>query len=177
MGIAMADHGPPVASPNRPPPTHDVIIVGAGIAGISAAATLHAQGQTSFVVLEASRRVGGRIHSVEFGDPSVARLRVELGAHWISGAHTDRPGAANNPLIMAARADEGDAFRMVRVPGGSTNLSNCRQHVFERVNTQPYHAHADMLPYVRQGSSTTRRVDSLTVTATWLRAGGRFKRA
>lgn len=45
-----------------------VIIVGGGIAGVSAARRLTDYGITDFVLLEAQDRLGGRIHSVEFGE-------------------------------------------------------------------------------------------------------------
>lgn len=57
-----------------------VIIVGAGAAGIAAACKLYQEGITDVTVLEAEGRLGGRIHSVEFGG-SV----VDLGAQWCHG--------------------------------------------------------------------------------------------
>lgn len=55
----------------------DVIIVGAGIAGLATARTL-AEAGARVVVLEASNRIGGRIRT----DRSLG-LPVELGAGWI----------------------------------------------------------------------------------------------
>lgn len=43
--------------------THDVVVIGAGLAGLNAALELEAAG-CDVVVLEAKRRVGGRIHSM-----------------------------------------------------------------------------------------------------------------
>lgn len=54
----------------------DVIVVGAGPAGLRAAGLLHAVGR-SVVVLEARDRVGGRLLSVRSGD-----RRFDLGATW-----------------------------------------------------------------------------------------------
>ena len=43
----------------------DVLILGAGIAGISAARTLEVNGVTDFLVLEATDRVGGRMREYD----------------------------------------------------------------------------------------------------------------
>ena len=57
----------------------DVIIIGAGMAGIQAAATLQAQDPTlTYVLLESTDRVGGRVRSVDFGG-----VKIEDGANWI----------------------------------------------------------------------------------------------
>jgi monoamine oxidase len=56
----------------------DVVVVGAGFAGLAAALDLHDAG-VSVVVLEARDRVGGRVHSVELDNGEIA----ELGGEWI----------------------------------------------------------------------------------------------
>lgn len=63
-----------------PQQTYDVIIVGAGISGLSAAETLRKNGNKNILVLEADNRIGGRIWTV---DPWGSKL--ELGASWIHG--------------------------------------------------------------------------------------------
>ena len=68
-----------------------VIVVGAGIAGLGAAATLRERG-FDVTVLEARDRIGGRVNSVErFG------TTIDLGAAWI---HDSR----GNPLTVIAKA-------------------------------------------------------------------------
>lgn len=57
----------------------DVVVIGAGIAGLAAARRLTDQG-TQVIVLEASSRIGGRIKT----DRSLG-MPVELGAGWIHG--------------------------------------------------------------------------------------------
>jgi len=59
----------------------DVGIVGAGVAGLTAAKQLQAQGR-SCVLLEASQRIGGRAYT-EWLQPGIP---FDLGAHWI---HSD----------------------------------------------------------------------------------------
>lgn len=58
----------------------NVIIVGAGIAGLSAAYHLCKNGITDIKVLEARKRIGGRIINITMGNEI-----VELGARWIHG--------------------------------------------------------------------------------------------
>jgi monoamine oxidase len=62
----------------------DVIVVGAGLAGLAAARTLRGAGR-EVVVLEARDRVGGRTLNEPIGDGKV----VEIGAQWV-GPTQDR---------------------------------------------------------------------------------------
>lgn len=64
----------------------DVLVVGAGIAGLAAAQALSSKG-LRVIVLEARHRSGGRIHTLNGFD---------LGAHWIHGTE-------GNPLTNLAR--------------------------------------------------------------------------
>ncbi|KAK9700294.1 hypothetical protein RND81_08G230100 [Saponaria officinalis] len=57
-----------------------VIIVGAGVSGISAAKHLAENGLEDIVILEASDRIGGRMRKQAFGG-----VWVEVGAGWIAG--------------------------------------------------------------------------------------------
>ena len=58
-----------------------VVIVGAGLAGISAADQLHQNG-IEFRILEGRSRIGGRIFTMETENGQ----KLELGANWIHGA-------------------------------------------------------------------------------------------
>jgi monoamine oxidase len=76
------------------PETHDadVVVVGAGLAGLAAARAVSAAG-ASVVVLEARDRVGGRVLNHDLGDGKV----VEVGGQWI-GPTQDRLAALARAL-------------------------------------------------------------------------------
>jgi monoamine oxidase len=82
----------------------DVVVVGAGLAGLTAARTLVAHG-SSVVVLEARERVGGRVLNHGIGDDKV----VEVGAQWI-GPTQARLAAIGRELGVETfpTHDEGD---------------------------------------------------------------------
>lgn len=81
-----------VVTPQSARRNQRVVIVGAGVAGLSAATRLHAGGFDDVVVLEARDRIGGRVWTDTIGDG----LPIDLGASWIQGV--DR-----NPISTIAR--------------------------------------------------------------------------
>src|SRR5262245_26779745 len=64
-----------------PMPHYDVLVIGAGAAGLAAAHSLAGAG-LSLGVLEARDRVGGRVATLR---PVGAELPVELGAEFVHG--------------------------------------------------------------------------------------------
>jgi len=74
----------------------DVIIIGAGVAGMSAAKELTKHG-LSFVVVEASHRIGGRVYSEEIA-PGVW---FDLGCAYVT---TSDDPAVVNPFVNIAKA-------------------------------------------------------------------------
>uniref|UniRef100_A0A0A8ZGC7 Pao1 n=1 Tax=Arundo donax TaxID=35708 RepID=A0A0A8ZGC7_ARUDO len=62
-----------------------VIIVGAGMSGISAGKRLWDAGVRDLLILEATERVGGRMHKHNFGG-----INVEIGANWVEGVGGDQ---------------------------------------------------------------------------------------
>ncbi len=82
------------------PSTIDVVVIGAGAAGIAATRRLRAAG-VAVVIIEARDRVGGRAHTI-----AAAGDVIDLGCEWLHSA--DR-----NPLVHVAResgftVDEGE---------------------------------------------------------------------
>jgi len=74
-----------------------VAVIGAGIAGVTAANTLLASGKFSaddICVLEAADRIGGRVETRKFSNE--LSMNVELGAAWIHGTE-------GNPFIALAK--------------------------------------------------------------------------
>ena len=63
---------------------YDVIVVGAGAAGMAATNALAASG-LSVMCLEADSRIGGRTHT----DSSIFGVPCDLGAHWLHNAHVN----------------------------------------------------------------------------------------
>ncbi|KAL5995277.1 hypothetical protein ACLOJK_025335 [Asimina triloba] len=92
-----------------------VIIVGAGISGISAAKVLAENGVEDLVILEASDRIGGRIRTEDFGG-----LKVEIGAGWIQGVG----GRESNPVWeLACKTGLRTCY---------SDYSNARYNIYDR---------------------------------------------
>ncbi|XP_076166981.1 peroxisomal N(1)-acetyl-spermine/spermidine oxidase isoform X2 [Ptiloglossa arizonensis] len=79
-----------------------ILIVGAGMAGLSAANHLLKNHETDFLIVEARSRIGGRIVALKIGSE-----KVELGANWIHGV-------LGNPMFELAMAN--GLINIIRVP-------------------------------------------------------------
>ncbi len=91
----------------QPPTNPDVVVVGAGAAGLAAARTLLDRGLT-VVVLEARDRIGGRAYteSETFGVP------YDQGCHWLHNAYM-------NPFVGYG---EENGFDVYPAPGGGVTV-------------------------------------------------------
>ncbi|XP_038214172.1 peroxisomal N(1)-acetyl-spermine/spermidine oxidase [Zerene cesonia] len=72
---------------------YNVIIIGGGVAGLAAANHLNNNGMQDFIIIEARKRIGGRIIAIP-----MKHHRVELGANWIHGV-------LGNPIYELATAN------------------------------------------------------------------------
>jgi monoamine oxidase len=95
---------PQMMNPSSPSassfPAPEVLVIGAGAAGIAAARRLMASG-LSPLLLDARDRIGGRAVTADFGGQP-----VDLGAHWLHAARS-------NPLVRLARAEGLEVSRAV----------------------------------------------------------------
>ena len=107
---------------------HNVIVIGAGVSGLSAACHLKKNNIQDVVVLEARDRVGGRLFPVSLTKSNFSQfnnegheqskptndkddLIIQLGAQWIHGASLENPlfeYCKENKLLHADDIDDGD---------------------------------------------------------------------
>lgn len=82
-----------------------VLILGAGVAGITAAQALANASLTDFLIIERNAYVGGRMAHTTFGtqpDGSSPYV-IELGANWIQGLGAEASDAPENPVWTFAK--------------------------------------------------------------------------
>jgi monoamine oxidase len=98
--FASASLWPRLARASQP----DVVVVGAGAAGMAAARTLIEAG-FDVTVIEADTRIGGRVHT----DTSIFGIPYDVGAHWLHVGHLNpfvRYGQENGFDVYEAPGDE-----------------------------------------------------------------------
>ncbi|KAI1085437.1 amine oxidase [Whalleya microplaca] len=79
-----------------------VAILGAGVAGITAAQALSNASISDFVIVERNDHIGGRVAHANFGTkPDGTPYVVELGANWVQGLGTE--GGPENPIWTLAK--------------------------------------------------------------------------
>jgi len=101
----------------------DVLVIGAGVAGLSAARALLDAGQ-SVMVLEARNRTGGRLHSTDSG--------LDLGASWCWAGEqrvarlVEEFTLPTHPQHLAGDAVYDDATNVVRLDGNPIDVPASR---------------------------------------------------
>lgn len=117
-------------SPVKTYPIWDVIVIGAGLAGLKAAADLHAQGYR-VVVFEGRNRIGGRVFSTKLAPSSTNT--VELGAQWLHGSATTNPlySVVTGSMGITPLLSDGDSSlrftrNSSRVPAATVNTFDAR---------------------------------------------------
>jgi len=130
---------------------YDVIVVGGGLTGLTAASLLHATGH-SVIVLEAAARVGGRILSMR--DSTSNRYLGDLGPTWVWPEAQPLAAAwlARLNVETVPQFDDGEAIIeqavgvqpvRYRLPGmhGSQRIAGGTEAVIERLATKlPEHS-------------------------------------
>lgn len=89
---------------------HDVVIIGAGAAGLAAGQAL-SSAAVDFIILEASERIGGRAHTDETSDA----FPIELGAEFIHGDN-----APTHRLLLSAHMKTVPVARMANLWWGES---------------------------------------------------------
>ena len=100
---------------------YDSIIIGAGLAGLTAAEELASAGH-SVVVLEARSRVGGRLENAELSNGQV----IELGGQWVGEGHEELRSLIASQGLELVDSTEGDVVvkargRVSHVPNSSSS--------------------------------------------------------
>jgi monoamine oxidase len=96
------------SAPSPPGVTRaDVLVIGAGVAGLAAAHDLTAAGMR-VIVLEGRDRIGGRLHT----DRSWPGVPLDLGASWIQGARGNPVTALARELGLATHETDWDSTRV-----------------------------------------------------------------
>lgn len=141
--------------------TAEVIIIGAGMAGLTAASILKSHG-VSTIVLEGRNRIGGRIWSKKLNDTP-----IDLGGAWIQGAE-DSPltglakkfgiGTQLTPLTnIAFRQASGAPF----TPGQQIDLLATFGELSTRMAVLSAERQARRLPDISMETAVTRVLDGM----------------
>lgn len=91
-----------------------VLVLGGGIAGVTAAQTLVNNAITEFLIVEYNGDLGGRVAHTTFGEQSDGTpYVVELGANWAQGLQTEDGPA--NPIVSLFHLDRSAMSKSMNV--------------------------------------------------------------
>ncbi|MBZ5737739.1 flavin monoamine oxidase family protein [Nocardioides mangrovi] len=151
----------------------DVVVVGAGLAGLAAARDLEAGG-AQVTVLEARPRVGGRVEQVELPDGR----RVQLGGEVVGNAHTSYLGLVEElglTLAPSYVAEPGEITRQVPesvdVGDWPSWCTEADRASYDEVQAALAKVHAAIDPDDPWSCPDLERLDRLSV-GDWLREVG-----
>jgi polyamine oxidase len=102
-----------------------VLLLNVCFVGISAGKRMAEAGITDFVILEATDRIGGRIHKTKF-----ARVNVEMGANWVEGVNGDEM----NPIWTMANGTGGLNLRTFRSDFDNLARNTYKQECVQALN-------------------------------------------
>jgi monoamine oxidase len=150
--------------------THDVLVLGAGLAGLSAARDL-ALGGADVLVLEARDRVGGRVEQAELPDGRRVQLGGELTGpfQWAYLALAEELGLTVEPSYVGA-SGERTTFLREGVRRGEW-LTSAERAAGERVEAEFCALARTVDPDNPWAHPDAARLDAVSL-AGWLRAAG-----